>query len=78
MHIQPGIEISCNGRLGTLGLILKRQDDPNLYLLSCWHVLDGGEGSCDVSLPNNEAAAVPLKVVLQYFKASLFLGNASM
>ena len=51
MHIQPGIEISCNGRLGTMGLVLIREEDSSLYLLSCWHVLDGGEGSCEVTLP---------------------------
>lgn len=58
MHIQPGIEISCNGRLGTMGLILKREEDPNLYLLSCWHVLDGGEGSCDVTLSSDNSNIV--------------------
>ena len=61
MHLQPGIKISANGRLGTLGLILKRQEDPNLYLLSCWHVLDGNEGSSVITLPSNDE-----KIIARY------------
>ncbi len=52
MKLQPGIDISCNGRLGTLGLVLKKKDSEKYYLLSCWHVIDGNEGSANISIPS--------------------------
>jgi hypothetical protein len=59
LTIQSGIPIDCNGRLGTLGLIVKGKDNHQLYLLSCWHLLDGGEGQSEIRSPlhNNTVIA---------------------
>ena len=55
MKIQPGIGIVCNNIHGTLGLIVTREDKPNkLYLLSCWHVLDGGHRQSEVRLAGDD------------------------
>lgn len=54
MLIQPGIRIRCNGRDGTLGLLVVRDQQPDtVYLLSAWHVLDDFMGEGDVTLPDH-------------------------
>ena len=53
MDIQPGLTIICNNRKGTLGLLVKRNDnDDNIYLLSCWHILDDGIEHSEVTAPD--------------------------
>jgi len=52
MVIQPGLKISCNGRIGTLGMFVKKNGDPGkVYLMSCWHILDDNNRSGDVIHP---------------------------
>ena len=54
MIIQPGVKISCNGRVGTLGLLVKRKVEPEkTYLMCCWHILDDENPAGTVILPDH-------------------------
>jgi len=54
MVIQPGLRIQGAGSIGALGLIVNRISRPNeTYLLSCYHVLDGGYSEGVVTLPDH-------------------------
>jgi len=66
MAIHPGAKISCSGREGTLGLLVTPYNDRSkIFLLSCWHVIDGGMESVDVILPEHDN-----RVVARYVRSA--------